>query len=342
MVTAARKPRRTNVSVQSLEATITRLMREGLCRPVPWSEVDPTDPHAGGFRRVYRLAHKPHCYDPVAYEVTSRTSSKAAKAVQRITLWGTAPCRKCERCLQMRAYGWQQRAMVEFERSPRTYFGTFTMSPDEHYMLDSRATVRLLKGGTRWSDLTDQDIFYERCREFGNEIGGYFKRIRAGRGGHSPTRFRYLLIAEAHDGPKTAPELRGRPHFHILLHELTIGSLVEGDPVEVKMSGVQNGELEARYHKTKRGEWKRYVFVADDAFLRHQWTLGFTKFQFAENSLMATYITKYLSKSLLYKVRASNRYGLNREIDGMKRNDREVEENVVPQHLGNLDPSPRL
>lgn len=65
----------------------------------------------------------------------------------------------------------------------------------------------------------------------------------------------------------------GMPHLHILVHET-----IEGKSVRERT-------------------------------LSKQWALGFTKFRLATDSRAAAYVCKYISKSMLARVRASIRYG---------------------------------
>lgn len=65
----------------------------------------------------------------------------------------------------------------------------------------------------------------------------------------------------------------GLPHYHLLIHE-------------------QCAERPLRH-----------------AMLSDQWRLGFSKFKLVDDPKAATYVTKYLSKSAIARVRASLRYG---------------------------------
>ena len=118
---------------------------------------------------------------------------------------------------------------------------------------------------------------------------------------------RYMLVAEAHNSEKTSVEMKGRPHFHILVHDYSDNGLVSGSPLEAIASG-RDGEWEKRLIKTKQG-YKGFAFVTDDAFIRKNWQLGFTKFQLATSEQSIFYLCKYLSKSMLARVRASIEYG---------------------------------
>lgn len=85
-------------------------------------------------------------------------------------------------------------------------------------------------------------------------------------------RFRYLLVTETHDGERTSDEIRGRPHLHMLLHEFPGQAL------------------------PKR-------------LLEAQWPHGFTSWKLAEGQGAAWYVSKYISKAVDARVRASTGYG---------------------------------
>lgn len=205
---------------------------------------------------------------------------------------------------------WTGRAITEVQQSARTLLGTFTMSPDEHYLLDARAQVRVWNDGKGidFSKLSPAEIFSERARQFGIELQKWLKRVRKGDANHVKPAIRYLLICEEHNSAETSVEMRGRPHFHILLHEGIAGTAVIGNPV-VAIEHGSDGEYERRMYKTRHG-WKPGAFAKDDAFIRSQWEFGFTKFQFAETVNAAVYPCKYLTKAIMARVRASYRYGL--------------------------------
>lgn len=65
----------------------------------------------------------------------------------------------------------------------------------------------------------------------------------------------------------------GLPHYHALIHE------------------------------------RRFSVPVTERVLRHQWNLGFSKFQLVEGSEAAWYVAKYLAKDARARVRASVRYG---------------------------------
>lgn len=87
---------------------------------------------------------------------------------------------------------------------------------------------------------------------------------------NSGAPLRYLLASEIHSG---GGDLHGYPHMHALMHEI--------DPAE---------------QVPKR-------------LLEKAWTKGFSKFKLTADNRAAVYLTKYLSKSLEARVRASIGYG---------------------------------
>lgn len=86
------------------------------------------------------------------------------------------------------------------------------------------------------------------------------------------TPFRYLLVSETHDSGKTSDEYRGWPHCHLLVHEYP------ASPV--------------RKH------------VLDDA-----WHHGFCQWRLTRNQEAAWYVSKYISKAMDARTRASIEYG---------------------------------
>lgn len=212
---------------------------------------------------------------------------------------------------------WTARAIDECNRWPVTVFGTFTLSPANHDLLDNRARVRLRSKDVDFDKLDAQSMLTERVREFGAEVTNWVKRIRQGHDGHTKTLYRYLLVAEVHDSDQTSEVIRGRPHYHILLHQMVAGSGIKGSPAEAIANGgdrlscwVPAGEWEQRMVRGKDGVWRPHAFVRDEAFIRKNWTLGYTKFQWAEDARAAYYVCKYVSKTLIgTRVRCSVKYG---------------------------------
>jgi len=112
--------------------------------------------------------------------------------------------------------------------------------PRAALLLDMRASLGFRHGkadpryAVDFGKLSPQEIFTERTRQFGFELQNYLKLLRKGNPEHVKPAVRYLLIAEMHNSATTSDEMRGRPHFHILLHEQQGRSaLVNGNPVRL-------------------------------------------------------------------------------------------------------------
>lgn len=292
------------ISVERLEEIARHAILGGYGTLHPYEQYDRWGQVEILHRRLVTLNLAMGCSQPYEFELHARYSAEHGKEVKPMTIRGASRCRKCEPCQKSRARFWTGRAMSEYGLWPTSLMGTFTLSPDEHYLLDARImagtkdekTGRWLRHPKNLATLSPEEIFQARATEFGVELTKWLKRIRKGDQDHPTPQVRYLLVAEAHDSVQTSPEIRGRPHFHILLHEQRAGSLVLPD------------EWERRRYRS-RGRWKDGLFVKDDGFLRKNWEFGFTKFQLAESSGSASYLCKYLTKTLLVRVRASQGYG---------------------------------
>lgn len=117
--------------------------------------------------------------------------------------------------------------------------------------------------------LPPEGKFPHQALEMGKEATKFLKRLRKNTG----CSYRYLLIVETHDSRDTSPEKRGRPHMHMLLHEFP------GQPVR-----------KAKLEKAWRWGFGSYKLVDTD-----QWA--------------AWYVSKYISKALDCRTRASQHYG---------------------------------
>ena len=186
---------------------------------------------------------------------------------------------------------------------------------ENHYELDARIIQGTRKPDGSYkrppvniNELSATELFMARVGVFGDEVQKFMKRLRKGDKFHPSPNLRYLIVAEAHESDKTNVALRGRPHFHMLLHETVQGSLVSGNPRNAFTDG-ESGEYRLASYKSGN-VWRKGVFVNDDSFLRTQWHFGFTKFQFAENAKAASYLCKYLNKAADARVRASAGYGV--------------------------------
>jgi len=217
------------------------------------------------------------CVNPPTVKLWSKVSSHMSKTVQPYSVEMTVRCRNCGWCLLMRRNMWAHRAIDEFNRSARTWFGTITLSPGEHFRALTRARQQTSGVVTRtpqglsygpgrrspvpWDDLAPQAQFCALVREHGTELTKFLQRVRK----NSGAPMRYLMVAEAHKS--------GLPHFHILVNEAD------------------------------------FMRPVRKAVLKAAWKQGFTKWSLVTDPRAAAYVCKYLAKDALTRVRASARYG---------------------------------
>jgi len=311
---------------------LERMAQRALLASPPYGVIE-------GHRRV-KLVLVMDCEQPYTAQLHSRVSARHGKRVQPFTVNIEARCRKCLSCKRRRSMFWAAKAMTEFQKADRTYMGTFTMSPAEHSRLDDLITLRLAEGRVDFNVLSDREIFEERVKEFGAEVTKWLKRVRKYLA-LGPGALRYLLIAEVHDSENTGEEMRGRPHFHILLHERDAGSLIEGDPLAIMADHTEaasSGELVGAWRKLRNGSWVRVARAAPNAVVKREWSFGLTDFQWAESGNQAVYVCKYLSKSLMLRVRASQHYGAEDEgLQGPSAPNTPIGKAVVPTTSVPLD-----
>lgn len=201
----------------------------------------------GGAVSRYQAGFKwsPYCDNP---QRMFRGSERNWDMVSEVWIDGL-PCRRCEKCLRFRALRWRDRMGLEMLRAKRTWFGTITFAP-EHL-----AGIIFESMGSKHADRERaiDDAAYRHLQR-------YFKRLRKG-----GNRFRYFACFEL--GEKT-----GRPHYHVLIHEL--------GPRPI-------------FQKTLDEQWR-----------------SFTMFSLVRNSrASANYVSKYLTKSFSVRPRASQSYG---------------------------------
>lgn len=199
-------------------------------------------------------------------------------------------CRKCEGCLAHRAWCWRFKARRECAFANRTWFGTLTFDYQRHIKADMQALQRLRKEGRDFASLSDEEKFAERTRELGRDLTLWLKRLRqslvdsAKRDGRSrppKSALRYIIITERVPAKRkdgTPNMLAGRPHFHALIHEMSPDHQIT---------------------------WR----AMDD---RWQWFSSFklVPTKASKDAFKAVnYVTKYLTKEALTRVRVSFRYG---------------------------------
>jgi len=286
-------------TVETIERWVGKGLQEGWCKPVP--SFDRTD----RFRRRFKADLAMDCEDPPTVEVWGRYD-RTGRQVKAIFVDVRTRCRKCQNCLDRKSRFWTGRAMDEFAASPATWLFTITLRPEVHYMMDARMQSPLYRGSTMVRDavgplsgLTPVTTFRLRSREIGYEITDMLKRIR------KKGPFRYLLVAERHMEDPSSP-VYGRPHFHMLLHE------VHGKPLHVDSDWQAHaGPCEANCRHASGGllVHPKPGMVHDHAFVRTQWPHGFTQVVRCMSAKGAVYVCKYVSKDPMARVRASLGYG---------------------------------
>lgn len=103
---------------------------------------------------------------------------------------------------------WAARAMHEVREAERTWFATFTLTPEAHYTMQCRAIAHAESRAIPTTELTAEDLFARQSDEVSKELTLWFKRLRKKVPSHS---VRYLLVRERHKS--------GLPHWHALIHE---------------------------------------------------------------------------------------------------------------------------
>lgn len=164
------------------------------------------------FRIRWRMCGQ--CEAPYITEVYARPSKGESQRV--IVARGTehslcvelhTRCRKCANCRRQRALLWRSRAEWETTLAPRTWFGTLTVRPEEHYRAQCAVTAYLEARAIPTGEVSGDRLFQLVAQREATEITLMLKRLRK-----AGIEFRYLVVTEAHKS--------GYPHFHMLLHEV--------------------------------------------------------------------------------------------------------------------------
>ena len=270
------------VDQTTLGALQGRALREGGALYSPWDDDCP---------RTFWPIHgrgRDRCIKPVIV-VLNNGENECLPGGSAIELH--VRCRICEPCLKARSAWWKLRSMAEILSAPRTWFVTLTWRPETKLRAEYAADRALLNAGVR--SPSPQDLFRARLKVLGPDVSRWFQRLRKGRARApkwwneardgkwsrwEPARFRYLLVWEEHNSDETSDEYRHWPHAHLLIHEIAGHTLVKR-----RISG----EWWAGFDSTRLVEQ-----VSPEAIHRD-----------------AAYVCKYLSKSMLSRVRSSTEYG---------------------------------
>ena len=168
------------------------------------------------------------CQSPVRVERKGRGKGKDGRTAAMYVDLDTR-CRRCPACLRHRARLWAARARDEIARSPRSWFGTLTLSPDAHHLAWVRACHKAGSRGVDFDKLSTAEQFRRRVDAVSPEITKWLKRVRK----NSGAPLRYCLVAEPHKS--------GLPHFHIIVHEVS------------ELCPVRHSTLSGAWHLGSRG-----------------------------------------------------------------------------------------
>lgn len=177
------------------------------------------------------------CERPRIREVFSRPSKDRhfhghlkAEAVNSVcTVELEVKCRGCPTCLKRRGQMWRCRAEIEYAashlRGGRTWFGTLTLRPSEHFRMRLKAIKQFTDRGCdpeadTFEALTEKEQFDLTDSQVYQEFKKFWKRIRKETG----AKFRYLVVAERHKS--------GLVHYHCLVHEHDLVNKVRKETLE--------------------------------------------------------------------------------------------------------------
>lgn len=257
---------------ESTYRTIRTALERGNATVKAW-HVGPVKP--GARLRInkphsWRVKYAANCTAPVVIHMSGRALAKSRKSAHVYGMgaenWpqfveAEVPCRRCDNCLRRRGAHWRLRAVSEAKAAVRTWFGTLTLSPEQHFRVSAACRIAAARNGDDFDKFDTERQFAARHACISREITLYLKRIRK----ECAAEFKFCVVAEAH---KT-----GLPHYHMLVHER--------DP------------LRSVRHKTLSGQWR----------------VGFSQWKLVPEPNHVGYVTKYLAKSMLARVRASIDYG---------------------------------
>lgn len=187
------------------------------------------------------------------------------------------PCRKCRKCLYIRASQWRDRIVNELENAQRTWFVTLTMNPATHQRTFMEQMA--IKNSSGWLDTDfDTEAMEWKLRASGASslLTAWLKRVRSRSDYGEGIGLRYVAVTEKHKS--------GLPHLHLMLHE-TAGSLTYRRICDKWTDGYRfKGK-----HVAGHG-------FADASLVR-------------DVKKCAWYVAKYVTKDSLTRMRASQNYG---------------------------------
>lgn len=240
---------------------------------------------ANGGERIgttqYRWNIAGDCSNPFTTEYHGRPAAPIGErrvvigpGTQRpITVWVLTRCRTCDACANAKSNIWRHRIAAELSKSPRSWFGTFTLRPSAHYRFLAMARAREGAQGVDFDALPERERLKLVDKLIGRELQLWVKRLREAyrtEGGF----LRYMIVCEQHKS--------GLPHYHALVHQKHV-----------------TPSLTHRMLETSDGA--------------PRWPYGFTQWRLVKDvgdaAAYASKSARYASKSLAARVRASQGYG---------------------------------
>ena len=128
------------------------------------------------------------CQSPATVELVGRPASDwirrlkfvvvAKRRKHSLIVELSTPCRKCPACLKARMKMWAARAMHEVRESQRTWFATFTLSPQHHYVMQCRAIALADQRSIPTNELRAEETLRLQSMEVEKELTLFLKRLR--------------------------------------------------------------------------------------------------------------------------------------------------------------------
>lgn len=207
------------VDTGSTYRTIAKALEKGAATVKAW-HVGPAKP--GGRLRIrkphsWKVSYAGNCSNPVTVYMTGRPLTKKGKSVHTVDMNQSVQmqfveaevrCRQCEPCLLARQLHWKYRAVAEHKSASRTWFGTLTLSPEQHFRVAAACRLVATRNGDDFDQFPPEHQFLARHKCISREITLYLKRLRKGQEAEA---FKFMCVVEAHKS--------GLPHYHMLVHE---------------------------------------------------------------------------------------------------------------------------
>ncbi len=168
------------------------------------------------------------CTDPIQRDMYAKGSGAHLPG---LTVEMVYRCRKCDNCRWCRRMQWQDKATIECALASRNWFGTLTFRPDMQDHILSVARHKSHGNGYDFEGFSPKEQFIKLCEAASRYHTLYLKRVRK----NSGSRFRFLLVAEAHKS--------GKPHYHMLVHEQCMDIVPHRVLTECWVHGFTNWKL---------------------------------------------------------------------------------------------------